>query len=60
MGVRRVKRSRVDRIEMASDAAGDASYLSLVISSSLSSFGSQKRFPASITIGELKVRAYPF
>ena len=31
-------------------------YLSLVISSSLSSFGSQKRFPASTTVGELKVR----
>ena len=33
-------------------------YLSLVISSSLSSFGAQKRFPASTTIGELKVRSF--
>lgn len=37
-------------------AAVDAnpSYLSVSVTSSLSDFGSQKRFPASVTIGELK------
>ncbi|CAI8048392.1 Tubulin-folding cofactor B [Geodia barretti] len=38
-------------------AGGDGErtdYLSLVISSSLTSFGAQKRFPASTTVGELK------
>ncbi len=32
------------------------SYISLKISSSLSSFGSEKRYPNSVLIGELKVR----
>ena len=38
-------------------AAVDAnpSYFSVSVTSSLSDFGSQKRFPASVTIGELKV-----
>lgn len=43
---------------MASDVAGDAGYLNVVISSSLSGFGSQRRFPASVTIGELKVSGW--
>lgn len=43
---------------MASDVAADSGYLSVVISSSLSSFGAQRRFPASITIGELKASCW--
>ena len=40
----------------SSEASVRSDYLSVVISSSLTSFGAQKRFPVSITIGELKVR----
>ena len=50
-------REREREREMTSEvvAEGSSDYLSLVITSSLSSFGSQRRFPASITVGELKV-----
>ena len=41
--------------EMAGGDGERTDYLSLVISSSLTSFGAQKRFPASTTVGELKV-----
>lgn len=40
---------------MAGIVTDDESYVNVTITSSLSSFGSQRRFPSSTTIGELKV-----
>lgn len=54
----RLKYQKAAHVKMASDVAADSDYLSVVISSSLSSFGAQRRFPASITIGELKASCW--